>query len=90
VALARALVRKPRLLVLDEATSALDAVTEAAIQRAIDELRCTVITMAHRISTIQKADLILVMQGGHIVERGTHEELIAAEHRYHELVRAQL
>jgi ABC-type bacteriocin/lantibiotic exporter with double-glycine peptidase domain len=90
VTLARALVRKPRLLVLDEATSALDTMTEAAIQRAMAALHCTVITIAHRLSTIQQADLILVMEDGRIVERGTHAQLLAMGQRYCKLVRAQL
>ncbi|MCA9691130.1 MAG: peptidase domain-containing ABC transporter, partial [Myxococcales bacterium] len=88
--LARALVRAPAVLLLDEATSALDAVTEAAVQAAIAGLSCTVITIAHRLSTVRDADVILVMEDGRIVERGSHDALLAAGGRYRELVDAQL
>lgn len=90
LALARALVRQPRLLLLDEATSALDAISEAAIQRAVAKLECTVITIAHRLSTVRDADLIVVMDGGRVVETGNHAQLSAAGGRYSELIDAQL
>jgi len=88
--LARALVRKPAVLLLDEATSALDAITERRVQQALAELRCTRIVIAHRLSTVVHADLILVMDGGQLVESGTHAELLARGGLYTALVRAQL
>ena len=90
LALARALVRSPRLLLLDEATSALDTITETAIAQALDELECTVVTIAHRLSTVRRADQIIVMNDGRIVECGTHEELIARGGHYRALLDAQL
>ncbi len=90
VALARALVRKPVVLLLDEATSALDAITEVAVQRELAALGCTRIVIAHRLSTIAGADLILVMDGGAIVERGTHAELLARRGAYAHLLAAQV
>ncbi|HEX9735429.1 MAG TPA: peptidase domain-containing ABC transporter [Thermoanaerobaculia bacterium] len=90
LALARALVGRPSILLLDEATSSLDAVTEQTIQRELDQLRCTRIVIAHRLSTIRAADLILVMEQGEIVERGTHEDLLEHGGRYAELVAAQV
>ncbi len=79
VAIARAILKNPPILILDEATSALDTVTEQQVQAAIDNLMTnrTTFAVAHRLSTIQKADCILVMDHGVIVERGTHEELYA-------------
>jgi ABC-type bacteriocin/lantibiotic exporter with double-glycine peptidase domain len=76
LALARALVHSPAMLVLDEATSHLDTATEALVERHLRDLDCTRIVIAHRLSTVRDADLILVMHEGQIVERGTHDELI--------------
>ncbi len=90
LALARALVRRPKVLILDEATSALDAVTEARVQQNLAGLRSTRIVIAHRLSTVRDADLILVMDQGHIVERGSHGELMALHGYYRALVDAQL
>lgn len=79
VAIARALLKQPRLLLLDEATSALDAESEAAIMASLDTLRRgrTVITIAHRLSTMRHADLVAVLDGGRIVEYGPFDELFA-------------
>ena len=90
LALARALAHRPALLVLDEATSHLDASTEKEVSRNISELSCTRVVIAHRISTIRDADLILVLEGGSIVEQGTHEELLSVNEHYADLIRNQL
>ncbi|MGO9296768.1 MAG: ABC transporter ATP-binding protein [Streptosporangiaceae bacterium] len=84
LAIARTLLRDPRVLVLDEATSALDTETERAVQRAFDTLAAgrTTITIAHRLSTVRDADQIAVLDHGHIAEAGTHASLIAGQGRY--------
>ena len=84
IAIARTLLRDPRVLVLDEATSALDTETERAVQKAFDALARgrTTITIAHRLSTVRNADQIAVLDHGHIVEAGTHASLIAVNGRY--------
>jgi ATP-binding cassette subfamily B protein len=88
LAIARAVLRDPPILVLDEATSALDTQTEQAVQEAIDALSAgrTTLTIAHRLSTIRDADEIIVLDSGEIAERGTHDELLALGGRYAVLV----
>jgi ATP-binding cassette subfamily B protein len=90
LAIARTLLRDPRVLVLDEATSALDNETERAVQAALDEASRgrTTITIAHRLSTVRDADSIAVLDRGHVVEQGTHDELLALGGRYARLVGA--
>ncbi len=87
VAIARAILAEPRILILDEATSSLDSESEALIQDGLQALRRgrTTFVIAHRLSTIRSADQILVLEGGEIVERGSHEELLAAAGRYKQL-----
>jgi subfamily B ATP-binding cassette protein MsbA len=84
LAIARALLRNPPVLILDEATSSLDTESERLVQEAINRLmeNRTVLVVAHRLSTIRHADLILVLENGSIVERGSHEELLRLSNRY--------
>ncbi|MBV9383414.1 MAG: ABC transporter ATP-binding protein [Streptosporangiaceae bacterium] len=90
LAIARVMLRNPRVLVLDEATSSLDTRTEQAVQQALESLSAgrTTITIAHRLSTIRGADEIIVLEDGHIAERGTHEGLLTRQGRYWVLVSA--
>ena len=92
VALARTLLMDPPVLLLDDSTSSVDVDTEALIQRALEEVMKgrTTIAITHRISAVRKADLVLVMEGGRIVERGTHDELMALNGLYREIYRIQL
>ncbi len=91
VSIARALLKDAPILILDEATASVDTQTERLIQEALERLMAgrTSFVIAHRLSTIRKADRILVMMHGEIVERGTHEELLAAGGLYAKLARIQ-
>lgn len=91
IAIARALIRRPRLLLLDEATSALDTESEKVVKEALDRAAAgrTTVAVAHRLSTVRDADLILVFAKGRIVERGTHDELVARGGLYHQMVLGQ-
>ena len=87
IVIARAMIRRPEFLILDEATSALDNISEAAVQKAIDQVakECTTLVIAHRLTTIRNADKIVVIEKGRIVEEGRHEELIERKGRYWEM-----
>lgn len=89
--IARLLLARQRVVVLDEATAHLDNTSEAAVQEALGEALegRTALVIAHRLSTVRAADLILVVEAGRVVERGTHEELLDAGGRYAELYRTQ-
>jgi len=86
IEIARALVRKPSILILDEATSALDAKTEYQIMKNLKEMGITLIIIAHRLSTIRDCKEIIVLDHGEVVERGTHESLLAKHGKYEELL----
>src|SRR5207237_634576 len=88
VAIARAVIRNPGLMLLDEATSALDNSTEKTVIENLERQRCTRITVAHRLSTVRNADLIVVMDKGRIIEQGRHEQLLAANGLYTKLIQA--
>jgi ABC-type multidrug transport system fused ATPase/permease subunit len=86
------LIKNPKILILDEASSALDSESESLVQEAIQEavINRTVFIIAHRLSTVRHANLIVVLENGKIVEKGTHEELIAKEGHYLQLINHQL
>lgn len=92
IAIARAVLKNPRILILDEATSALDAASEFLVQEALDKLvqGRTVITIAHRLSTIQKADRIIMLENGRVVESGTFSELNAFQGKFRSMIQNQL
>ena len=87
IAIARALLRNPRLLILDEATSSLDNESESLVQEALERpmRHRTTIVIAHRLSTVQRADKIVVIEQGHVMEQGQHEELLAQRGVYYRL-----
>ena len=87
--IARAVAPKPKILIFDEATSALDNITQKKVSQALDGMNCTRIVIAHRLSTIKQCDRILVFDGGHIVEDGTYDELIAQNGYFADLVSRQ-
>ncbi|WP_410576977.1 ATP-binding cassette domain-containing protein [Amycolatopsis sp. lyj-108] len=89
LAIARAVVRSPRLLVLDEATSHLDTITEQRVHENLDRLRCARIVISHRLSSIRHADHIIVMDGGAITQAGTQHELVSTAGAYRDLAQAQ-
>ena len=92
ICLARAILKDPPILILDEATSALDSISEQLIQDALDKILAdkTAIIIAHRLSTVQRADRIIALKDGKIVDQGTHQELLQKSALYQELAQNQL
>ncbi len=89
IMIARAVAPKPKLLIFDEATSALDNITQRKVSKALDEMKCTRLVIAHRLSTIKQCDRVIVLEGGHIAEDGTYEELMEKKGYFYELVKRQ-
>ena len=89
IMIARAIAQKPRVLMFDEATSALDNRTQKIVSDSLDSLKCTRIVIAHRLSTIRQCDRIIMLKGGHIIEDGTYEELIALNGEFADMVKRQ-
>ena len=91
ISIARAIIQKPNVLILDEATAAMDTRTERKIQAAIDNLKQgrTIISIAHRLSTLRDADMLCVIENGELKESGTHDELIRRKGKYFELYKLQ-
>ena len=91
IAIARALIKDPKILIMDDCTSAVDMETEYEIQKALKEVQKdrTTFIIAHRISSVKNADEILMLEEGQIVERGNHEQLMNRKGRYYEMVRQQ-
>ena len=87
--IARAICKKPKILIFDEATSALDNITQKHVSDSLDALKCTRIVVAHRLSTIKNCDRIICLDGGRIVEEGTYEELVEKKGFFAELVSKQ-
>jgi len=92
IAIARAIIKKPKILIFDEATSSLDSISEEMINQSIDELSlsCSVILVAHRLSTVRSANNIIVFDGGKIAEQGTHSELLKMKGKYFEYYNMQI
>ena len=91
LAMARALIRKPSILILDEATSNLDTLSESLIQTAIDNIKgdITTLIIAHRLSTVQNSDKIVVLDHGKVIEEGSHYSLMKKRGAYYDLMKAQ-
>src|SRR5213078_4207628 len=91
LAIARALLKSPQILILDEATSNLDTESEQLIQASMAELLTgrTTFVIAHRLSTVRRADVILLLEDGRVIERGSHEQLVGAQGAYHRMVLRQ-
>jgi ABC-type multidrug transport system fused ATPase/permease subunit len=92
LAIARAILSNPRVLILDDATAAVDPETEDQIRRALRVVmsHCTVVVIAHRISTVKTADVVVVLEEGRVTQMGTHDELLAQEGHYRQIVNLQL